>query len=298
MGGTMTHINSISCGQGAPSLALIVMAGNGLFPAELVIVADTGWENDMLWSTGERTTAREFFERVTKPLAERYGMAAAFPRSLDHNGVPLDPIPVSISKKRLLAGTPEFPAKYYGIDIPMYGSELGRMTQSCTSKWKIAAIRQELRRRGADTATCAIGLHREEAHRVKPSDMQWVKHIWPLLDWGEDMHGDMHELGIGRDYTRQGAQDILTQVGVPYLVTTECDGCPHKDIKRWDRTSPETLVKLVEFEKQFNGELFLTEPRLPLLEGIEALRGKKRRAGKRGTGENLFDVCDSGYCFV
>ena len=25
---------------------------------QMSIVADTGWENDMLWSTGQRTTAR------------------------------------------------------------------------------------------------------------------------------------------------------------------------------------------------------------------------------------------------
>jgi len=292
------HINSISCGQGAPSLALIVMAGNGMFPAELVITADTGWENDMLWSTGERTTAREFFERVTKPLAEKYGMEAAFSRSLDQYSKPIDPIPMSITKKRALAGTPSYPGKWYGIDIPMFGSDGGRMSQSCTSKWKIAAIRQELRRRGADTAICAIGLHREEARRVKPSDMQWVKHIWPLLDWGEDMNGDQHELGIGREYNRQGAQDILAQVGVPYLVTTECDGCPHKDIARWDRTSPETIAQLAEFEKQFNGELFLTVSRVPLLDGIEALRLTKPKPKKNQGQDALSDVCDSGYCFV
>jgi len=293
------HINAISCGQGAPSLALIVMAGNGFFPAELVITADTGWENDMLWSTGERTTAREFFARVTYPLARKYGMDAAFVRSLDQNGQPYDPIPISIAKKRQLAGSPQFPAKYYGIDIPMYGSEGGRMSQSCTSKWKIQAIRQELRRRGADTALCAIGLHREEAHRVKPSDMEWVKSIWPLLDWGEDMTGEQHELGIGREYGRADTHDILAQVGVPYLVTTECDGCPHKDYARWQRTSPDTLAELAEFERLFNGELFLTEARLPLLDGIKALANRKpKRKRGRQEGPTLSDICDSGYCFL
>lgn len=292
------HINSISCGQGAPSLALIVMAGNGLFPAELVIVADTGWENDMLWSTGERTTARDFFERVTLPLAQRYGMSAAFPRTLDKNGVPYPSIPDSIREKRKLAGTPEFPAKFYGIDIPLFGSDGGRLSQSCTSKWKIQAIRQELRRRGADTAICAQGLHREEAHRIKPSEMNWVKHIWPLLDWGEDMDGNMHELGIGREFSRTDAQDILSQVGIPYLVTTECDGCPHKDIARWRRTSPETLAELVEFEQMFEGEFFLTEPRVPLLTGIEVLAEKKAKSNHRQQGAGLFDSCDSGFCFI
>ena len=295
----MKHINSISCGQGAPSLALIVMAGNGMFPAELVITADTGWENDMLWSTGERTTAREFFERVTYPLARKYGMDAAFVRSVHPDGKPYEPIPDSIIRKfTTLAGTPKFPAKFYGVDIPMFGSEGGRMVQSCTSKWKIGAIRQELRRRGAKTATCAIGLHREEAHRLKPSDMKWVKSIWPLLDWGEDKDGNQHDLGIGRVFGRSDTWEILAAVNVPYLVTTECDGCPHKDLARWRRTSPETIAELKKFEEVFAGELFLTEPRLPLEEGIEALAHKKPRASKVRDEDIVSDICDSGYCFL
>jgi len=81
------HINSISCGQGAPSLFLIVAAAElRLFDATIVIVADTGWENDMLWNNGRRTDARTFFEDVTQPLAEEYGMQAAFVRSLDKHG--------------------------------------------------------------------------------------------------------------------------------------------------------------------------------------------------------------------
>ncbi len=292
------HINAISCGQGVPSLALIVMAGNGLFPADVVIVADTGWENDMLGSTGERTTAREFFEQVTRPLAQRYGMDAAFVRTLDAYGHSYDPIPLHIAKRRVLAGTPDRPGKWYGVEIPLFGSDGGRLTQSCTSKWKIRAIRQELRRRGADTATCAIGLHREEAYRVKPSEMQWVRNIWPLLDWGEGVDGKQHDLGIGRTYGRADAQEILAQVGMPYVVTSECDGCPHKDAARWDRTSPAMLAELLEFEKLFNGEFFLTEPRLPLLQGIAALRAKKTKAKRRQDGATLFDSCDSGFCFT
>jgi hypothetical protein len=290
----MTHINSISCGQGAPSLALIVMAGQGLFPADVVIVADTGWENDMLWSVGGRSTAGEFFEQVTKPLAARYGLDAVFVRSLDENGQPYDPIPVSIAKKRALAGTAEFPAKFYGIDIPLFGSEGGRLSQSCTSKWKVQAIRQELRRRGATSASTALGLHTKEAHRVKPSDAKWVKHIWPLLDFGEDANGNTYDLGIGRRYNRTDTQNMLDREDVPYLVTTECDGCPHKDWERWRRTSFNTLIELAKFEQMFDGEFFLTEPRIPLFGGIETLRRRKEENG----GANLFDGCDSGYCFT
>lgn len=287
------HINSISCGQGAPSLYLIVMAGEGLFPADLVIVADTGWENDMLWNTDQRTTARKFFEQVTKPLALSYGIEAAFVRSVDENGKPYDAIPDSIIKKRSLAGTSEYPAIWYGVDIPLFGSNGGRLTQSCTSKWKVQAIRQELRRRGATTACCAQGLHLDEVHRVKPSDVKWAWLSWPLLDFSEDGNGGTRSMGIGQKLRRADIQIEMEKRGIPYLISSECDGCPHKNLARWRRTSPQTIKELAVFEQVFGGEMFLTESRLPLEEAIQEMEVK--RASK---GATLFDSCDSGYCFT
>ena len=195
------HINSISCGQGAPSLGLIVMAGQGVFPAEVVIVADTGDENDMLWSTGERSNAQEFFEAVTKPLAEEYGLQAAFVRANDGEGKPLPPLHHT---QRLTAdGRVE-------IDMPLFGSRGGRLKQTCTSKYKKYAVRQELRRRGADTATTNLGLTVSEAQRVRPNtDVQWETLAWPMLF-------------IQKTYR----SDIVLQMdamAIPYLVTSECD---------------------------------------------------------------------------
>lgn len=178
----MGHLHCVSCGQGAPSLFMIVQAGEGKFPCDVVITADTGWENDMLWNTGERTTAKEFFERVTKPLAKSYGIDAAFVRTLDKDGNPYEPIPVAMARKQTLAGSEQYPGKNYGLDIPMYGSQGGRLSQSCTSKWKIQGINQELRRRGAETATTYLGLHLDEVRRVKPAQAEWFRHGWPLID--------------------------------------------------------------------------------------------------------------------
>lgn len=284
----MTNINSISCGQGGPSLFLIVMAGEGLYPADVVIVADTGWENDMLWSTGDRTNAQLFFLNVTRPLANRYGIDAYFVRSKQDNGSDYLPIPESVLSKQAVAGTEEHKSEYYGLDIPLFGSNGGRLRQSCTSKWKIQAIRQQLRRLGATTATSAMGLHRDEIHRVKPAkENDWQQLIWPMLDLGTNGN-----LGIGRTWSRIDVESELNRRNIPYLVTTECDGCPHKDWARWNRTSQQTIEELAAFEATFDGQFFLTPYRKPLKEAIALMENDNTKQ------LDLFDSCDSGYCFV
>ena len=255
------HINSISCGQGGPSLFLIVAAGEGVFPASVVITADTGWENDCLWSTGERTNAATFFNQVTKPLAEEYGMSAYFVRAQDGNGVPLPPL-----QDTQALGTE---------DIPLFGSRGGKLKQSCTSKYKIAAIRQQLRRLGATTATTNMGLTVDEVHRMRTNDVKWETKAYPLIDAG---------------IYRATIQEQLDKRKIPYLVTSQCDGCPHKDFPRWQRTSPGTLIELAEFEAKFNGEFFLTGARIPLLQAIDRMSARKSM--------DMFEPCDDGYCFV
>lgn len=267
--GAMRHINSISCGQGAPSTFLILAAGHyKLFPATVVIVADTGNENDMLWSTGRRSTAREYFEEVTKPLAAEFGMTAYFVRAVDKNKTPLPDI--------MAAQT--YTDDYNGIDLPLFGSNGGRLRQSCTSKWKVAAIRQQLRRLGAKTAICNLGITVEEAHRMKESDVRWCQQAYPLVM-------------LEKRFYKQDCIQEIESFGVPHLISTECDFCPHKNAARWLRSSPETVEAAAQFEAQFDGEFFLTDKRIPLMDAIEQMELNADRP-------SLFDGCDSGYCFV
>ena len=128
------------------------------------------------------------------------------------------------------------------IDIPLFGSAGGRLRQTCTSKWKIQAIRQELRLRGATTATTALGLHRGESHRIKPSNVQWDISCWPLCDLTQTREGTHPAWAIGRTWDRASVETEIQRRNIPYLVTTECDGCPHKDWARWQRTSQKPLT--------------------------------------------------------
>ncbi len=263
------HINSISCGQGAPSLFLIVLAGEGYFPANLVIVADTGWETDMLWSNGKRTDAKEYFNLVTKPLAESYGIPSVFVRSLKRDGTPYPTIQEMQSPGR--------------EDIPMFGSKGGRLLQTCTSKWKIQAIRQELRRRGAKTATSYLGLTMDEAHRIKPNNVNWEQLEWPLIGYPIRTTWD-------KTFNRSNANTELEKRNIPYLVTTQCDGCPHKDYFRWSNTTPEKLEELSLFEAQWEGKQFLTSKRIPLRDAIKEMKSN-------AIDDDPLDFCENGLCF-
>ncbi len=122
------------------------------------------------------------------------------------------------------------------------------------------------------TARTAIGLTVSEAERMKLSDVKWNQHYWPLVD---------------RRLYRATIQDELERRGIPYLVSTECDMCPHKDRARWERTSPQTIELVAELETTMPG-LFFTDQRIPLKQAIKNMSGQP----------SLFDSCDSGYCFT
>lgn len=165
-----THLHSIACGQGAPSLYLIHLGSTGLFKVDLVQVYDTGNENDLLWNTGQRSTAQEFFEAVTKPLSNKFGFEAVFVRANDSQGKPIPPLHLVQKYEDTIK-----------IDMPLFGKNGGRLRQTCTDKYKKRAGRQELRRRGAKTATVYLGLTMDEVHRIKPNDVQWETLDWPLI---------------------------------------------------------------------------------------------------------------------
>ncbi len=207
----------------------------------------------MLASDGKRYSASEYFETVTKPLAEEFGIIPHFVRARNRNG---ELLPSLQDDQSLIDKT--------RIDLPMFGSNGGRLNQSCTSKWKVVAIRQKLRELGADTATTAIGFTLDEVHRVKQvSDVKWERHIWPLVT------GD-------KKFYRASVQSMLDAFNIPYLLTTECDGCPHKDLYRWKKTDPAVLERLADWEAHVGqGQFFLTSNRVPLLEAIDAMASSR-----------------------
>ena len=258
------HLEILNNGMGGPSMYMMVLAGQGKIPAAISITADTGWEDDCLLSTGERVTAKQFYNDVIEPLGGDLGVKTYFVRGQDKNGIDLVPI-----GERLAKG--EMPG------VPTYGSRGGQLNQACTGKYKVRPIRQQLRRLGATTARSALGLTMDEVHRMKQhNDVKWHSVYWPLIDF--------------RLY-RATIQDHLEKLAIPYIVSSQCDGCPHQDYSRWQRLSEETIIELAEIEAGLGGTQFLTDKRIPLLEALERMKSQRPE-------KTLFDICDSGYCFT
>src|SRR6202012_2136979 len=164
------------------------------------------------------------------------------------------PLPGLLEYTRAVAESGNFK----GLNIPLFGSRKGQVPQRFTDKMKIRACRHELRRIGATSACVAQGIHLDEAWRRVKGDylrndgkwsifqtvleenrtqpdgtkakvripIKWLTHYYPLVD---------------EKRNREYCQVQIKKEGVPYLISSECDGCPWKDYPRWQRTSPAVI---------------------------------------------------------
>lgn len=299
------HLESLSNGLGAQSMLLFSMACQREIPATVSITADTGWEVNRTWNTGRKSTILEYFQEVVIPMSEKYGIKSYFTRSRYKDGSEFETLVEHVKKCAREGRKP---------NIPLFGSRNGRLRQVCTDKWKIRALRQQARALGAKTNCNAQGIHIEEAYRrvkgtyirndgiwsiyqtevdetVKNPDgtktkiqkaIKWQTHYYPLVDLL---------------LNRRDCQEKIVKLGIPYLLSSECDGCPHKDLTRWERTSPEVLQELSDLEKLFNGELFFTHLRIPLLEAISVM-AKDRAANPEKRKAEVDFGCQNAICGV
>lgn len=272
------RLDALSNGLGGQSQMLLWMACNGQIPASLSIAADTGSEKHRMCSDGTRMTAREFFDEHVKPYGEKHGVECVFVRALDEHKKPMPDIDEVL---RLSSKKSTFGEMVSGVAVPLFTNDKtrGRLMQSCTDKWKKRAIHQEGRRRGAKLMRNAIGFHSGEAGRIKSRyigqdggfsiykpqaqrddgelhDIAWLEHYHPLVD---------------RGLNRSAIKEYLDSFGVKYLVTTECDKCPHQDFQRWSALPKEAIEEAAEIEAGWGGKLFFTPLRIPLKKAIETM---------------------------
>lgn len=287
------QLRSISNGLGSQSMKLLIMAAHREIDATVSITADTGSELDRLWSNGRRTTAQVYFEEVVSPYAEAHGIAAYFVRTVDKYKKPFKSL-VDNVREEVARG------RFNNIRMPLYGSRGGQLRQVCTNKWKIRAIRQQARRLGAKKLLTYQGIHFGEADRRvkgrylrdegkwsiyqdtviikgKEKDEKWCEHTYPLVDL---------------KMVREDAVECVKREGLPYLISSECDPCPHQDWARWQRHTPESIAESAELEASFGGRFFLTPERIPLIDALELMREKKATTPDADFG------CGNGYCGI
>ncbi len=288
------HIGYVANGMGSQSMYLFYLASRGKIPATVSITADTGWENDCDLNDGTKTTAAEFYETKIKPLGVEWGIETHFVRAVNNKKEPLPSLPEVLLScaDRDKAGP-----------VPLFGSKHGRLRQSCTEKWKIRAMKQQLRRLGATSALSHQGiLWSERARRTKGVyigeenglsiyrtsytdkdgeviETKWLTHCYPLID-----------LKMNREDVRQECD----RLGIPYLISSECAGCPHADPWRWTRRTPETIASLVQIERAMKGEYFFTQGLKPIDETVAAMRDAITNQGSLFDGADF--GCEDGFC--
>jgi len=288
-------------------MLVLLMACRREIPATVSLTADTGWEFDRTWSNGRRSSNREYFEEIVMPLALKYGIQAKFIRTVDKHGKPLPDLKDYIFE---VART----GKLKNLNIPLFGSKKGQVTQRCTDKMKIRACRQELRRMGATSSCVAQGIHIDEAWRRVKGDylrqdglwsiyqtvveenrkqpdgtrkkiripIKWLTHYYPLVDLKR---------------TRRHCQEAIVNEKIPYLISSECDGCPWKDYTRWKRTDPGIIRELSKVEAMLGGQFFFTDKRIPLLQAIEVMREEDAKKPESEKAEPDFG-CGNAECGI
>lgn len=302
MANTVQIANWLSNGLGGQSMYMLYLAAQQRIPATLSITADTGSETDRVCSTGERMSAPDFFARYVVPYAQAHNIEAVLVRAKDRTGADLPPLIDALRATSFNGG------RLPSMSVPLYTNDRGqgRLRQTCTSKWKVAAIQQEARRRGITLLRSAIGFHYYESDRIKAQwrgteggydiykpytnrrgrlvTVKWLEHYYPLIDLRLNRTQIQHKLG---------------EIDLPYLTTTECDHCPHQDYPRWAAHSAEVIDEMAQIEEQWSGKLFLTDRRVPLKEALNAMRTEHEERQRQG---QLFEAdfgCETGaYCGI
>lgn len=300
------HLESLSNGLGAQSMLLFMMACRREIPATASITADTGWERDRTWSNGRKGPLSDYFDEVVAPIAKKHGIVARLVRSRYITKNRMEPLIDHVRQCAIDGRKP---------NIPMFGSQGGRLRQVCTDKWKIRALRQDARSWFQAKTNCnAQGIHAGEAdRRVKGvylrNEGKWSIYQTVIDEWEKLPDGTKRKIQkpikwqthyyplVDLMLNRRDCQEAVVKEGIPYLLSSECDGCPHKDLTRWERTSPETIKELSDIESMFNGEFFFTDKRIPLLEAIEAMKKERAANPERYKKEADFG-CQNAICGV
>jgi hypothetical protein len=184
----MTQLRVLSLGAGVQSTTLALMAAHGeIDPPDCAIFADTGWEPATVYA------------------------------HLDWLETQL-PFPVH----RVSGGDIRNSIATGGYDpIPWY-VEGGIGRRQCTKVYKLYPIRRLVRqmlggKTPRDGCEMWVGISSDEAHRMKPSTVAYIRNVWPLVD---------------RRLSRADCRAKLGRWGVT-APRSACCGCPFLSDADW-----------------------------------------------------------------
>ena len=175
-------------------------------------------------------------------------------------------------------------AKNGDMLLPMF-TGTGKLPTLCSNEWKKRVIQRWCRQQGygpKNPLEMWLGISVDEVHRAKPSGVGWMRYSWPLL--------------FQKPLRRDECVSLVRRAGLPNPPRSACWMCPHRSNAEWKRLRdhyPEDWARALALERSVqardgrDGEVYLhrqgTELSLAELEDDSL---------------DLFDECDSGFCFV
>ena len=234
-----------SFGGGVQSVAIAALVKLGRLPMpDLIVISDTGREVESTWATCDLMRSRGFkIEVATHDLA-----------TVD-----------------LYSGNGD-------LLIPAYTTRdgAGMLPGFCSNEWKQRVVRRWLRARGVESCKLWLGISVDEAHRMKPSGVDWLEHVYPLID---------------EMVTRAECMRLISSVGWESPGKSRCWMCPYQSQGEWRSLSSGDLAKAEALDEAIrlkDPSVYIHRAKMPL---GEAMKLENQQT-------SMFDVCDSGQCWT
>lgn len=191
----------ISLGWGVQSFTLAAMVALGeLEPVEAAVHSDTGFESALTY---------EFAKRWT-PWLEAHGVRVETVQGTSGNYSEL----YKVSPNRRFLKIPAFSVASNG------NVQIGR--RMCTGDWKITPLRRWLQaNRNREPIEQLIGISFDERERMRLSDVQYIRNVYPLVD---------------RRITRFACKQWLEAHGLEVPPKSACVFCPYHSLSQWRET--------------------------------------------------------------
>jgi len=241
-----------SYGGGTQSAAIAVLILEGKLPMpDIICMADTAREVQETW---------DYLERVVRPA-----------------GIDVKIIPHSYAYWDLYKGAAG------DLLIPAFtrqSGKVGKMHPFCSNEWKQRPVRRWLREQGVTECDLWLGISTDEVERMKVSDVQWQRNVYPLIEIIPT--------------SRRQCVSLVERHGWPTPPKSRCFMCPNMSPSHW-RTlrdkAPEDFAKAVELERELqtlDADIYLHKLGIPLTDAV----------AQSDLQSDMFDGCDSGFCWT
>ncbi|MCB1717818.1 MAG: hypothetical protein KDK05_22050 [Candidatus Competibacteraceae bacterium] len=253
----------LSLGWGVQSWTLAAMAALGEIEVDLVIHSDTTFERE-----------------------ETYKFATEWTPWLESHNIKV--VTVCDERATHIMKLSSKSGNHYTL-MPIFtldeDGKRGQLRRQCTSRWKIEPLHRYLRQNYHDKhVEMLLGISVDEWARAKDSTVDWITHVYPLLD---------------KNMSRVDCLTWLRNHDLPSPGKSACVQCPYhstqvwQDMKRIGGPDWDNAVVADEELRRDGRQWYLHTKRMPLVQAVEI----SEDYGYEQLG--LIDAeCDSGFCFL